>query len=104
MAALSVTSCATSPGLHFLFWKTGTIMAPISIPIKTIIYVKHHACHTVRAQQMLNVTTTNGPKSITKDEEGSSHRGAVVTNPTRNPEVAGSIPGLAQWVKDPALP
>jgi len=27
---------------------------------------------------------------------GSSHRGAVETNPTRNYEVAGSIPGLTQ--------
>ena len=25
-------------------------------------------------------------------------------NPTRNHEVAGSFPALAQWVNDPALP
>uniref|UniRef100_A0A8D0UDJ2 Secreted protein n=1 Tax=Sus scrofa TaxID=9823 RepID=A0A8D0UDJ2_PIG len=34
---------------------------------------------------------------------GSSPCGSAVTNPTRNPEDAGLVPGLAQRVKDPAL-
>ena len=34
---------------------------------------------------------------------GRAYCSAVETNPTRNREVVGSIPGLAQWVKPPAL-
>ena len=33
----------------------------------------------------------------------SSCPGALETNLTRNNEVAGLMPGLAQWVKDPEL-
>ena len=36
-------------------------------------------------------------------ERRSSRRGAVETNPPKNHEVAGSIPGVFQWVKDLAL-
>ena len=31
---------------------------------------------------------------------GSSHRGAAEANPTRNHEIVGLMPGLAQWDKE----
>ena len=41
--------------------------------------------------------------SSVKVNEGVAVVAQWLTNPTMNREVAGSIPGLAPWVKDPAL-
>ena len=46
----------------------------------------------------------HGKMKKKKKNFGSSHHGAEEMNLTRNHEVAGSISGLPQWIKDLALP
>ena len=45
-----------------------------------------------------------GDRNVLKLDYGSSCCGSVETNLISIREDAGSIPGLALWVKDPALP
>ena len=41
---------------------------------------------------------------VEKEDKGVPIMAQWLTNPTRNREVVGSIPDLAQWVKHLALP
>ena len=62
-----------------------------------------------RRKEQIRTTKTTGRQEIKqqtcqKCQWRSSHHGVAETNPTRNHEVSGSIPGLTQWVKDPVVP
>ena len=45
-----------------------------------------------------------GSVELKRKESGVPVVAQWLTNPTRNHEVAGSVPALAQWVNDLALP
>ena len=45
-------------------------------------------------------TSLQIPRTLKIFKEGSSHLGTAETNPTRDHEVAGSLLGLTQCVKD----
>ena len=76
-----------------------------------IVYISKHnesrfryQCIIIYETLLLVVRFINWQLTLEVSDFQSSHCGAVQTNPTRNDEVAGFIPGLAQWVKDLVLP
>ena len=71
------------------------------------MHITHNICSVTVYYCLLLLLTT---KIITANslfyrrKTRNSRGGAAEMNPTRNYEVVGLIPGLAQWAKDPALP
>ena len=71
----------------------------------TQIYVsKFHSDSTLKLKKLFdNVVNPGLNKKYTRYSFGSVRCGAEERNPTNNQEVACSIPGFTQWVKDLVL-
>ena len=77
-------------------WGVSTPIITFNQPVSPL---SHSPKNTDQNESLISMVKLNFKKNL----EWSSHRGAVEMNLTRNHEIAGSIPGLYQWVKDPAF-
>ena len=83
-----------------------TLLAALMVCISSWARDQTHAIAVTQATAvtMPDPLTTRPPVNVKNLILGSSHHGSEKTNLTSIHEDAGLIPGLAQWVKDPALP
>ena len=61
-----------------------------------------HGCYDQKVEGIFSLLQAR--QHLKETESGVPVVAQWLTDTTRNSEVAGLIPGLAQWVKDPALP
>ena len=68
------------------------------------IIIVYSKCKQLYESQSWDLGRMTGKICLKNGELGVSVMAQWLTNLTRNQEVSGSIPGLAQWVKDLASP
>ena len=79
-------------------WATGQMF------LSSSYFLERQASSLLRRYQWDWVLSCSQQDQLKNILWGSSHHGLVVMNPTSIQEDVGSIPGLAHWVKDLALP
>ena len=95
----------SDPALLWL-WRRPVATAPI----RPLAWEPPYAAGTAQKMAKTNKQTNKKPLARLKQMRSEIKENGVpivvqwLTNPTRNHEVEGLIPALAQWVNDPVLP